>query len=826
METITFYSYKGGVGRTLLLANVARYFALLGKRVVAVDLDFEAPGLHYKLNIGDVTERLADSVPKQGVVDYLLSSLDDEPRMHPPLDQYLVSVPLPHTEPDTGRLWLMPAGSAPSGGYWKRLTSLLRRDLVVDADGRVLAAVLDLKARLEAEYRADMLLIDSRTGITELGGIATSVLADKVVCLFLDNRESLMGTRAVMQSLRQASRLPDDHPVKLFAVLSRTSNNSARHKEGIREFLNDDGPPESEMVGVDQLFVLRSDPDLEVEEQLHVGGDLETRRKALHGDYLILASALTDAAPEDHLRAARRREAVQGLVSWLTEDDRGDDLSEPSAFELDQIDEGVKLGGRYADVVAFSGDDRAEALLAAEYVEGNLGEADAWQWWERNTRLRCLIVFSDSSSHSRNERRVFTRGRGTGKFTERDGSAAWGVKWPLSFAGLDDPGDRSVPTMLSAVRRGEDGFLGPLLTEWQRSVMFGTHGGMPFRPDRAQEILDGLASVEDVDTARRILWRTAPDPFEGRRRGFPEEFGMNEQMYRELHAPLWWRLPARAKGGVHHRHPRGGGAPRYGLEMLARDLLGLSMDQDRILRDETARLLPDSEATADTAHTVSSAFRALEFGFEFSDGVPTELVRRAFLHRANAGIGRESRVTAWDAAEADARDAMANDDLMNRLCRSSEGRPELVTTNLLGAYESDRARVTLYSKAIEWCARGLGVDLRALENVVLLHETVHAVSHLGADLDGRMWESFSLPSSRNPAFRPDTFHEGIAQYFTFRMIERLGDQAMMKAFETLTSSQPREYQAWRGMQEVPVERVREILMAARSGLAYSLRTLS
>jgi len=52
VETVAFYSYKGGVGRSLLLANAARFLATLGKGVVALDFDFEAPGLHYKLGEG------------------------------------------------------------------------------------------------------------------------------------------------------------------------------------------------------------------------------------------------------------------------------------------------------------------------------------------------------------------------------------------------------------------------------------------------------------------------------------------------------------------------------------------------------------------------------------------------------------------------------------------------------------------------------------------------------------------------------------------------------------------------------------------------------
>jgi MinD-like ATPase involved in chromosome partitioning or flagellar assembly len=50
METITFYSYKGGSGRSLALATAAVYLAKLGFRVVALDFDLEAPGLHYKFS--------------------------------------------------------------------------------------------------------------------------------------------------------------------------------------------------------------------------------------------------------------------------------------------------------------------------------------------------------------------------------------------------------------------------------------------------------------------------------------------------------------------------------------------------------------------------------------------------------------------------------------------------------------------------------------------------------------------------------------------------------------------------------------------------------
>ena len=43
---VTFYSYKGGTGRSMAVANVAWMLALNGLRVLVIDWDLEAPGIH------------------------------------------------------------------------------------------------------------------------------------------------------------------------------------------------------------------------------------------------------------------------------------------------------------------------------------------------------------------------------------------------------------------------------------------------------------------------------------------------------------------------------------------------------------------------------------------------------------------------------------------------------------------------------------------------------------------------------------------------------------------------------------------------------------
>jgi len=55
-EVITFYSYKGGTGRTMALSNLA---VLLARQqnattpVLMIDWDMEAPGLHHYFDQGE-----------------------------------------------------------------------------------------------------------------------------------------------------------------------------------------------------------------------------------------------------------------------------------------------------------------------------------------------------------------------------------------------------------------------------------------------------------------------------------------------------------------------------------------------------------------------------------------------------------------------------------------------------------------------------------------------------------------------------------------------------------------------------------------------------
>ncbi len=227
METLAFYSYKGGVGRSLLLASAARFLAGLGQKVVAVDLDLEAPGLHYKL--GQARRLDGPSAPAAGVVPYLLAMVRRAASL-PPLQDHLLDVAV---SPDAGGwLRLMPAGPAPRRAYWTTLKKLGDRLRLDDPSGEGLMALLDLHARIQEELDPDYLLIDARSGVTEMGGLATAILADTVVCLFVANQESIDGTLTVAEALKSAQRLPGQQAVRVVPVLARVAGENDGHRLG------------------------------------------------------------------------------------------------------------------------------------------------------------------------------------------------------------------------------------------------------------------------------------------------------------------------------------------------------------------------------------------------------------------------------------------------------------------------------------------------------------------------------------------------------------------------------------------------------------------
>lgn len=301
MQTLTFYSYKGGVGRTLMLANLARYLASFGQKVFALDFDLEAPGLHYKLGLPRPERGLADVLH-----DFFLTG--DLP---PSLEPYVAALP---QEPDAaGSIHLLPAGAAPSPGYWRKLSRLDWHFLFYSEEAPGVPLFLELRDRIAQEYAPDFLLIDSRTGITEVGGATTTLLADRVICLLLNNPENREGAREVLRSLRRAPRLPRQAPLAIWPVLSRIpevgGDKEADLVREVRDYLCEESEDLVSTLSFPRLHVLHTDPGLQLREVLCIGAPKREDDSPLLRDYLALFPELVpvEAMIEPLLRSIAER---------------------------------------------------------------------------------------------------------------------------------------------------------------------------------------------------------------------------------------------------------------------------------------------------------------------------------------------------------------------------------------------------------------------------------------------------------------------------------------------------------------------------------------
>ena len=183
------------------------------------------------------------------------------------------------------------AGRAPSGEYWRKLSQISWHELFYAPFAKGLPFFLELKERILQELKPDFLLIDSRTGITEIGGIATSILPDKLVCLLLNNRENLEGARAVLQSIARSSKRGKQ--VEVIPVLARIpemADPKLEHKvvQEVQEFLNQKADLIEDTLDISDLSVLHSEPGLQVAEHLHVGAENISTDSELLRDYLRL----------------------------------------------------------------------------------------------------------------------------------------------------------------------------------------------------------------------------------------------------------------------------------------------------------------------------------------------------------------------------------------------------------------------------------------------------------------------------------------------------------------------------------------------------------
>jgi tetratricopeptide (TPR) repeat protein len=221
---VTFYSYKGGTGRTMSLVNVGWIMASNGLRVLLVDWDLEAPGLHRYLRPFLVDPELRDTDGLinlvQAYVGRVMGAGEADPRMQ---DAGAPQRPAPMSEaelrecarlgpyttgldpslPPAGRLDFLPAGRQ-SVSYSAAVTSFNWHAFYDRMGGGSFLQVL--REEMKAAY--DYVLIDSRTGVSDISGICTVLMPDILVDGFALNLQSINGGVDVASSVTESAQRP------------------------------------------------------------------------------------------------------------------------------------------------------------------------------------------------------------------------------------------------------------------------------------------------------------------------------------------------------------------------------------------------------------------------------------------------------------------------------------------------------------------------------------------------------------------------------------------------------------------------------------------
>ena len=203
-RVLAFYSYKGGCGRTMALANVAWILAANGRRVAVVDWDLESPGLHryFPSNVLDPVALTGNPGVIDMVRDFEWAATHDQ--APDPEQWYLqnnrirdLAISLRWPFPGGGCIHFVSAGRQ-NRAYSAAVASLDWDKFYVDLGGGLLFDAM----RRDMRENYDYTLIDSRTGYSDVADICTIHLPDVLVDCFTLNNQSIEGAAEVARSVQ------------------------------------------------------------------------------------------------------------------------------------------------------------------------------------------------------------------------------------------------------------------------------------------------------------------------------------------------------------------------------------------------------------------------------------------------------------------------------------------------------------------------------------------------------------------------------------------------------------------------------------------------
>ncbi|MEM7360716.1 MAG: AAA family ATPase [Pseudomonadota bacterium] len=285
MSIVTFYSYKGGVGRSLAVANVAVQLAQAGQKVLVVDWDLEAPGLE------EYFEEFKIDADGLG----LLFLLRDQ-------DNFKNHVWHLSSTTDGTSFDFLPSGRD-EAEYYPALEKFSQAEFFAEGGGDFLE---ELRTEWNSHY--DYVLIDSRTGLSDAGGVCTIQLPDIVVGMFTATRQSFRGVRDVLE-LALSSRQNLAYTRSQFSIIPVPCRLNVSDRGEVGKWMIEFAEA---MEGLTEDWRPR---DLTIEDVLW-SLRVEHGRTLLHGTNIIKGEIL-ETHPQAHKAFARLAELIMSNLADL-----------------------------------------------------------------------------------------------------------------------------------------------------------------------------------------------------------------------------------------------------------------------------------------------------------------------------------------------------------------------------------------------------------------------------------------------------------------------------------------------------------------------------